>query len=114
MSIVDLASRTVAPVTTNVTLQDALFDEGGRQMWIGPPGQPWIGVLDIETGEPGELLLDSPIQQLVPVFDAGLLAVVHDSLVGYVTVIDIDSPTRNAARSVRGFALSGLLDRGEP
>ncbi len=114
VSIVDLASRTVAPITASVQLQDALFDGESRRLWIGPRGQSWVGMLDVETGEPGELLLDAPIEQLVPVFDAGLLAVVHPSQAGYVSVIDVDHPERGETRSVRGFALSGILDRGEP
>jgi hypothetical protein len=114
LSLIDLASRTVSPISSNASLEDALFDEAGGRFWVGPEGDPWVGVLDLETGTPGEVLLDAPIHQLVPLFDAGLLAVIHRSDVGHVTVLDLDKPDRNNARSVRGFVLAAALDRGEP
>jgi hypothetical protein len=113
VSLVSLDSRTVAPISTSVALEDALFDEVGRQLWVGPSGQPWLGSLDLETGEPNELLLDAPIEALVPLFDDGMIAVVHSSDVGHLTVIDLDDPDREHATALRGFFLDGILDRGE-
>jgi hypothetical protein len=97
-----------------VQLDDALFDDIGRRFWVGPPNQAWVGLLDLETGTPGEVLLDANIAQLVPLFDAGLMAVIHPSQVGHVTVLDLEAPDRQNARSVRGFVLAAALDRGEP
>lgn len=114
VSLIDLASRTVSPISSNTDLEDALFDEAGRRFWVAPAGQPWVGVLDLETGTPGEVLLDASIGQVVPLFDAGLLAVVHPSPVGHVTVLDLDDPTRDGARSVRGFLLASALTGGQP
>lgn len=114
VSLIDLASRTVSPISSNARLDDALFDDVGRRFWVGPPDQPWVGMLDLETGTPGEMLLDANIGQLVPLFDAGLIAVIHPSEVGHVTVLDLDAPDRQNARSVRGFVLAAALDRGEP
>jgi hypothetical protein len=114
VSLIDLASRTVSPISSSVELEDALFDEAGRRFWVGPSGQPWVGALDLETGTPGEVLLDAPIKRIVPLFDAGLLAVMHESNVGHVTVLDLDRPDRKSARSVRGFLLAAVLERGEP
>jgi hypothetical protein len=71
-------------------------------------------MLDLQTGTPSETLLDEDVDKAVPLFDAGMLAIVHNSDVGYVTVIDIDRPDRESARSVRGFLLATALDRGEP
>jgi hypothetical protein len=114
VSLIDLASRTVSPISSNVQLDDALFDDIGRRFWVGPPNQAWVGLLDLETGTPGEVLLDANIAQLVPLFDAGLMAVIHPSQVGHVTVLDLEAPDRQNARSVRGFVLAAALDRGEP
>lgn len=114
VSLIDLAGRTVSPITSNTPLEDALFDDVGKRFWVGPEGQPWVGDLDLETGTPGEVLLDAPIGTLVPLFDSGLLAVIHPSNVGHVTVVDLDAPDRKHARSVRGFVLAAALDRGEP
>jgi hypothetical protein len=114
VSLIDLASRTVSPISSNRQLDDALFDDTGRRFWVGPADQPWIGMLDLETGTPSEVLLDADIAQLVPLFDAGLMAIIHPNHVGHVTVLDLDAPDRQNARSVRGFVLAAALDRGEP
>jgi hypothetical protein len=113
VSLVSLDSRTVAPISTSVELEDALFDEVGRQLWVGPRGQPWLGSLNLATGEPSELLLDAPIDAVVPMFDDGKIAVVHPSGVGHLTLIDLDEPDREHAIALRGFLLDGILDRGE-
>jgi hypothetical protein len=112
-SLVDLASRTVLPITASTVLQDAEFDAGRRRFWVAPVGQPFLAWLDLETGEPRELLLDAPIAQFVPMFSAGKVAVLHDSDVGHLTIVDAESPTREGASSARGFLLSSILDRGE-
>ena len=66
----------------------------------------------LREGPVARLRLDRP--QLHNAFDAGLIAVMHESNVGHVTVIDLDNPERKTARSVRGFVLAAALDRGEP
>jgi len=114
VSLIDLASRTVSPISSNVGLSDAMFDQAGRRFWVAPPNQPWVGMLDLETGAPRETLLDANIEVAVPLFEEGLLAIVHPSDIGHVTVIDIDRPDRENARSTRGFLLATALDRGEP
>ncbi len=43
-------------------------------------------------------------------FSAGKVAILHDSDVGYLTVLDAREPMRDTAQSVRGFYVSGLLD----
>jgi hypothetical protein len=112
-SLVDLASRTVLPITASTILQDAEFDAELKRFWVAPVGQPFLAWLDLETGEPRELLLDAPIMQFVPMFSAGKVAVLHDSDVGHVTIVDAENPTRENASSARGFLLSSILDRGE-
>ena len=114
VSLIDLASRTASPISSNAQLNEALFDEIGRRFWVAPPHQRWVGMLDLETGTPGEVLLDADVSEVVPLFDAGLIAVIHRNDVGHVTVLDLDSPDRENARSVRGFLLAAALDRGEP
>jgi hypothetical protein len=49
----------------------------------------------------------------VPLLESGRLVVMHPSEIGHLTVLDADEPTREAARSVRGFLAAGLLNRGE-
>jgi hypothetical protein len=49
----------------------------------------------------------------VPMFDAGHVVILHQGSIGYLTVLDADRPTREYARSLRGFLVADLLDRGE-
>jgi hypothetical protein len=41
------------------------------------------------------------------------VAILHPSQVGHLTVLDADTPTREAARSIRGFLAAGLLNGGQ-
>ena len=50
-------------------------------------------------------------RDVVPLLESGHLAVLHESHLGHITVLDADKPTREAARSVRGF-LAGLAEQG--
>jgi hypothetical protein len=113
VSLVDLATRTVSPLSSDQQLTDAEFDAQNHRLWVGPPGQSFVGWLELGSGDTHELLLDASISSLVPMFDSNQVAVIHDSPVGYVTVLDAKKPTREGARSVRGFLIAGLLDRGE-
>jgi hypothetical protein len=115
VSVVDLVNRTVSPLSSATALVDAPFDAERHRLWVGPSGQPRVGRLDLTSGDTHELLLDANITTLVPMFDAGRLAVVHGDPegVGYVTLIDAKNPSRETATSIRGFAIAGLLDRGK-
>jgi hypothetical protein len=112
-SLIDLAGRTVSPITSSAQLQNALFDAERRTLWVGPPGQRYVGLLELDTGDTPEVLLDANVASLVPMFEAGHVVVLHDSTVGHLTVLDARNPTRETARSLRGFVIADLLDRGE-
>jgi hypothetical protein len=111
VSLVDLAGRTVSPIRSTAPLQDALFDAARHRLWVGPSGQDRLGWLDLETGATHELPLDTDIQRVVPMFGKERVAVVHDSSVGYVTVLNATDPKRETATSLRGFLIAGLLER---
>jgi hypothetical protein len=113
VSLVDLEGRTISPLTSSAQLTDALFDATRSQLWVGPSGQPFVGLLELDTGETPEVLLDEDVDRLVPMFDAGHMVVLHRSAVGHLTVLDAERPTRESARSLRGFVVADLLDRGE-
>jgi hypothetical protein len=113
VSLVDLAGRTVSPLSSDRELDDAEFDAARHRLWVGPSGQSFVGWLDLTSGDTHELLLDESIGTLTPMFESNHVAIVHPSSVGYVTLIDAQDPTREKARSVRGFLIAGLLDRGE-
>jgi hypothetical protein len=113
ITLLDLEQRTATPIASNGQLEGALFDGKTERLWVATKADTWVGTLDLASGETGEVLLDSTVQNLVPFFDAGKLAIVHPSRTGYVTVLDTREPSRDRARSLRGFFVDGILDRGE-
>jgi hypothetical protein len=113
VSLIDLAGRTVSPITTSVELSEAVFDHERRRLWVGPEGQRFVGWLELDTGDTRETLLDANIEYVVPLLESGHVAILHPSQVGHLTVLDADTPTREAARSIRGFLAAGLLNGGE-
>lgn len=114
VTLLDLAARTVSPISSSEALGDAEFDAERRSLWVAPPHQPRIGFLDLDDKAPGEVLLDANVEAFVPLFASGTVAVVHDNPFGYVTVVDVKDPSRESARAIRGFMLQDVLDRGAP
>jgi hypothetical protein len=115
VSVVDLASRTAPPIASSERLSDALFDAARERLWVGPKGQQYVAWLALASGDTREVRLDHPVDQLVPLFESGQLAIVHTHPLGLLTVLDVDGelPSTEDARSTRGFFAAGLLDRGE-
>jgi hypothetical protein len=113
VSLLDLQARTVAPFKTTTKLTGALFDESRGRLWVAPQGQPYVGLLDLATGDTPELLLDADVDQLVPLWKGGKVVATHAGSAGYLTVIDAVKPKRDSAKSVRGYLLAGLLERGQ-
>ncbi|HEX4352453.1 MAG TPA: hypothetical protein VHZ95_06055, partial [Polyangiales bacterium] len=111
VTLLSLNERTLTPISTSGSLSGALYDDAHQRLLVGPIGQPWVGTLDLTSGKTDEILLDANIQALVPMFVANRLAVLHQSDVGYITLLDLDAPSRDNAVSVRGFFVSGSLDR---
>jgi hypothetical protein len=111
-SLIDLAQRTISPIRSDVALNDATYDPAQRRLWVGPPGYDRVGYLDLESGATAEVQLDAPIQTLVPMFARGRVVVLHESSVGYATVLRSADPKRETAESVRGFLIADLLERG--
>jgi hypothetical protein len=113
VSVLDLAERTIAPISSSSALTGALFDKDKKSLWVAPPGQPRVGTLNLTTGATDEVLLDQNVRQVLPLFGAKRVAIVHDSEIGYVTFLDSLAPSRQSAVSVRGFWIADILDRGE-
>ena len=74
VSLLDLESRTVSPITSNAPLTDAAFDPERGRLWVGPQQQNFVAFLDLATGDTPEVLLDAPVRSLVPMFDVGRVA----------------------------------------
>jgi hypothetical protein len=113
ITLLDLEQRSATPIAANGQLEGALFDPKTQRLWVATKADTWVGTLDLASGETGEVLLDATVQNLVPFFEAGKLAIVHSSAIGYVTVLDTREPSRDNAKSIRGFFVNGILDRGK-
>jgi DNA-binding beta-propeller fold protein YncE len=115
VTVLDLEQRTLTPISSSSQLSDALFDPVRKKLWVGPAGSPYIQSLDLSNGRTGdELRLDAPIQTLLPLFQQGRMLALHTESIGYLTVIDADSPDREHALSLRGYFVNQLFDRSEP
>jgi hypothetical protein len=113
ITLLDLEHRTATPIAADGALDGASYDAQNQRLWVATKNTQWVGTLDLTSGETGEVRLDADVQNVVPFFDAGKLAIVHSSRIGYVTLLDTSDPDRDHARSVRGFLVAGIADRGE-
>jgi hypothetical protein len=113
VSLVDLADRTVTPISVNANLEDAIPDPVLNRAWLVPPGQPRVGYLDLDTFHPDEVRLDADIRYALPLTRAEVprFVAVHDSPLGHVTILDGSEPKDlKSAVSLQGFLVSGALD----
>jgi hypothetical protein len=127
-SVIDLARRTVAPIFASLPVERITLGTaaGGATM---KPGKVWIapargggeldshlGFLDLGSFSPGDVRLDARVGQILPLGSGSdgkrRVLVDHGLVAGHVTVIDADDPKRATARSVTGFMLNDLLQRG--
>ncbi len=113
VTLLDLEQRTATPIAAEAPLEGALYDPVTERLWVASKAQPWVGSLDLVSGETGELLLDADVSYIAPFFEAGRLVALHPSAIGHVTFVDTKEPVRERARSIEGFLLSGILDRGD-
>jgi len=108
VTVVNLTERSLTPIAASSPLTNAWFDPDHARLWIAPSQQPWVGTLDLATGRTDEVLLDADISGVVPVVDAGRVAVVHPAAIGHITLLDLEQPTRESAITVGGFSVGGF------
>jgi hypothetical protein len=138
VSVIDLEQRTVAPIALSETLIAILLDETAlrARLWLLTDAGT-LAVVDLTTlatsevpikFEAGRSSLDnrppstsdgSSLSDPLTTLRGRLLlvpgaqrriAVLHDSDLGHVTLIDADNPTREGALALTGFFLDGLFD----
>ncbi len=117
-SLLDLTERNVYPIKTPSQMK-VIVDSRIDKLWFEPQVEDEDGdrllYLDLETFSSEDVRLDEKIDHVILVGDESnpQIAVVHPSSIGYVTVLDAESPNRDEAVSVEGFFMSDVLDRGE-
>jgi len=115
LSLLDLGRRTAAPIFSEVALESARFDDDRQALWVAPRTGERLGYIELTNFRPGEIRLDAPITDVIPVSGGTSRRVValHDAADGWITVVDGTDVTRERSRSLRGFLLTDLLDEGE-
>ncbi|HVJ90407.1 MAG TPA: hypothetical protein VM580_11445, partial [Labilithrix sp.] len=108
--VLNLASRTAAPLTTlaQPTLHVA---PDGQRLWAFQRGSFALAAVTLESLHPIQLPLDRPIDSVFDVarVDGGRSLVALDSRGGIgATVLDALSPDTTASRSYYGLMLEGL------
>jgi hypothetical protein len=133
LAIVDLHTRNVAPISSQGFAMLVEAPAPASKLWIvAPPGTPSFGrgtgsngansVGFVRTAEPavgtvGSVRVDAPVQAVIPIGAPGgaaKLVLVHPHAGGHLTILDGESPSREAARQQVGFLLTDLLQRGVP
>ena len=114
VSLLDVGTRTVAPIFAEVSLANAHFDAEGNRMWVAAPGTTRLGWLDLDTFHTGEVRLDSRIEAAYSLSNADgepIVVVSHPSSAGWLTLLDAVDPNRDTATTHIGFLLTDLFDR---
>ncbi len=119
LSVIDLASRTVAPIFAEIRLSGVTLGQpGSGTVWIAANAGTRLGFLGLKNLQVGEVRLDAPVEAVFPLEKSkdghSRLVVVHPGVAGDVTILDAEVPDRATARSARGFLTTDLLQRGAP
>jgi hypothetical protein len=116
LSLVNLADRTLSPIT-GPNVSNAVADLEVGKLWLTPPGDR-LGFLDLSNYHPNEVRLDATIEHFVRVPSAQKQAlpravVTHPNPLGYMTVIDASDPANlGNAFAVSGYLFEGVLGGG--
>lgn len=118
LSILDIADRTMTRLGVSVSSGVLATHPEGRSFFFASPEPNKISTLELETGHAEEIRLDAAPMSLyaLPGFRDGArtrgraLVVDHGWASGYLTVLPLDAPDRDAASSLQGFFAEGMLD----
>lgn len=121
LTVLGLAARTVSPIRSAVGITELRTSGSApNQLYMLTPSER-LGLMTLVPGMLGvsDVRLDAPAVDVL-VTPAALepdmlprLLVVHADKGGYVTVLNAQAPTRETAKSIRGFVATDLLSRTE-
>ncbi|MBI5499667.1 MAG: hypothetical protein HY907_05460 [Deltaproteobacteria bacterium] len=118
VSILNVADRTVERLGVNLLTGVLATHPEGRSFFFASPEPNRLSMLELETGHAEDIRLDAGPSALfaLPGFTDGgrlrgrALAVDHGFAAGYLTVLPLDAPDRDAAASIQGFLADDMLD----
>ncbi len=129
LSVIDLRRRSISPLGSQSLPGVVEAPAPSDKLWIA--ANPGAGGIQDSTGQTigyrvaflslgdlsgKEVRVDAPVQQILPLGRSrdmrSRVILTHPSPVGYLTVLDGESPDRTTARSLQGFLLDDLLERG--
>ena len=116
IEVLDLQTRRWSPIGSDVSITASIADATLNRSWVTAPGDRRVGYLDF--GDPsqlslsiGEVKVDDPVAKFFRL-DAGTtkrVIVTHNHVGGSLTFFDAVAPSRQSAKKLEGFLLSGLL-----
>lgn len=118
LTVLNLATRSVTPISSGVGIQRLRHNPVAPTLWLTTPTDR-LAALNLVAGQlsVADVRLDAPADDVLVTTDEPdgrpKLLVAHAHNAGYVTVLDALAPSRENARSLRGFVASGLLERTE-
>jgi hypothetical protein len=118
LSVIDLERRTVAPLVTEPLHALQPGAAATDDLWLVPNARNRLGLLHLGRLVAEEVHLDLTVQSVLPLAPTAggkrYVAVDHGQAAGGVTLLDADKPAREGARSLVGFLLTDILERGAP
>jgi hypothetical protein len=115
--ILDLTTRTAAPLLTSTSSIDLSVSPAGDRVWTYVPGGTQVAATDLQTKQPVSLLIERPVAQVFEIVraDGGLSAVVlHDEGGVGATVYDAKMPDDQTRRLYAGLLTSDRPTGGTP
>ncbi len=113
VDVLDLVERTVSSIVVNGNVKNAIYSTDEPRLWIAPPGQHFVGYVDLDTRRTGEVLVDEKIKELVVMPEVDLVVAIHDNEEGSLTVLSAKDPSRDTAVRLKGFAEAEPFDTEE-
>jgi hypothetical protein len=115
--ILDLTTRTAAPLLTSTSYIALSVSPAGDQVWTYVPNGTQVAATNLQTKQPVSLLIERPVAQVFEIVraDGGLSAVVlHDEGGVGATVYDAKMPDDQTRRLYAGLLTSDRPTGGTP
>lgn len=107
-SILNLERQFVTPLDVTSAVSSFAFADQ-ETLLTSLQGQPWLSFIELNTGHPTSIKLDRPAYGLAVIPQTNTLVVDHGDELGSVTLLPLDDPRRDRAKSLRAFGADGLL-----
>jgi hypothetical protein len=112
-SILNMERRFVTPLDVSSQVSDYTFASDDTLLTV-LQGQPYITLIDMQTGHPTIVELDLPARSVEVINATNSVVIDHGDIFGTVTVMRLDRPTRDNATMLYGIATADLFELEDP